>query len=303
MTPELIILIIFILECVAGFILFGKVKLVNNSEVLDKNSKVSVIIPARDEECNLPFILGSLREQTVKPYEIIVVDDFSSDKTRKIAEGFKVKVIQNTELPDKWTGKAWALRNGYLESSGDILVFLDADVRLAPRGLEVLLKNRQKADGVISVVPYHYTEKFYERFALMPNILGVFAFTSIFERNNSKKALYGSCIVAKREDYDKVNGHTSVKSEVLDDITLGKNFSEIGVKIENFIGCNLVSFRMYPNGLKSEMQGFGKGAVLSAASLKKITTVFIAIWIAGLLAREFAISVLLNFRLKWAWFF
>lgn len=293
MILEVKILIIFIIECIISFILFGKIRLDNNGESLDNNDKVSVIIPARDEEGNIPFILSSLKKQTYKPYEIIVVDDFSTDRTSEIAGRFDVTVLQNTTLPENWTGKSWAIRNGYLKSSGNILVFLDADVRLEPVGLETLLKNRKRTGGVISVVPYHLAEKFYERFSMLPNILGVFAFTSLFERKNSNKALYGSCIVATREDYEKINGHISVKDKILDDINLGKRFSAAGIKIENFIGRNFVSFRMYPDGLKSEMQGFGKGAVLSTATLRTVTTVFISIWLVGLLATEIMTPFLL----------
>ncbi|MFA6308456.1 MAG: glycosyltransferase family 2 protein [Clostridia bacterium] len=296
MILEVKILIIIIIECIIGFILFGKIRLDNNGVSLDNNDKVSVIIPARDEESNIPFILDSLKKQTYKPYEIIVVDDFSTDRTREIAGQYDVTVIQNTTLPEYWTGKSWAIRNGYLKSSGNILVFLDADVRLEPKGLETLLKNRQRIDGVISVVPFHVAEKFYERFSMLMNILGVFAFTSLFERKNSNKALYGSCIVAKREDYDKINGHICVKDEILDDINLGKRFSAAGIKIENFIGRNSVSFRMYPDGLRSEMQGFGKGAFLSTATLKTVTTIFISVWLVGLLATEFVTPVLLLFK-------
>lgn len=278
------ILLVFLLLCTSGFILFAKAKLNNHGELLEKNSRISVIIPARNEEKNISLILSSLNAQTYAPYEIIVIDDFSSDRTNEIAKQYDVKIIKNSQLPDGWTGKNWAVWNGFLNSSGDILIFLDADVRLAPRALESLLAAREKVDGVISVVPYHHTVRFYERFSLVPYILGVFAFTSPFERRSTKKGLYGSCIAATRDDYQKINGHDSVKSELLDDLNLGKKFSEAGIKVENFIGCDLVSFRMYPNGLRSEIEGFGKGAVLGTSTLKPATVILIALWILGLLS-------------------
>lgn len=287
------ILIILACSCIFGFVLFSNVLLHNGNSSDIEESKVSVIIPARNEEHNLPVILTSLREQTVRPYEIIVIDDMSADKTYEIAESFGVKVIRNTELPEKWTGKSWALWNGVKESSGDILVFLDADVRLAPKALETLLKSRAACKGAISVVPYHKTEKFYERLSLIPCILGVLAFTSPFERNSKSKGLYGSCIVMTRQDYSKIEGHDSIKSEVLDDLTLGKKLSDAGVPIENYIGYELVSFRMYPKGLRSELEGFGKSAVLSMADLRPLTILCIAIWFIGLLAVQFITPVLM----------
>jgi 4,4'-diaponeurosporenoate glycosyltransferase len=289
-------LIVLILQWFSGFILFAKIPLNVGKESHKGNSRVSIIIPARNEEKNLPFILDSLKLQTYIPYEIIVVDDFSSDRTSEIARQYGVKVIQNTQLPDHWTGKTWAVWNGFLQSTGNILVFLDADVRLAPRALEALVHTRERSGGAISVVPYHHTEKFYERLSLVPYLLGIFAFTSPFERKNTQKGLYGSCIVTTREDYVKINGHESIRSELLDDLNLGKKFAQAGINVENFIGCDLVSFRMYPNGIKSELQGFGKGAVLSTATLRPATIVLIALWLLGLFAVGFITPVLLPFR-------
>jgi 4,4'-diaponeurosporenoate glycosyltransferase len=287
------ILILFILGCVSGFILFSRILLEDDGIPFESNKKVSVIIPTRNEEENLPFILASLNAQTFKPYEIIVVDDFSEDETKKIAQNYGAKTIENSELPAGWTGKSWSVWNGFNHSSGDILVFLDADVRLKPRALEVLLKMREKEDGVISVVPHHYTEKLYERFSLISNILGIFAFTSPFERRNPEKGLYGSCIVAQREAYEKVGGHNSIRAEILDDLKLGKKFSNLGVKVKNFIGYGFVYFRMYPHGIVSEMQGFGKGAILSAATLKPKTIILIVAWLLGLISSGIVTPVLL----------
>jgi glycosyltransferase involved in cell wall biosynthesis len=277
----------------AGFALFARITLSDRLSGTEDELRVSVIIPARNEEKNLPFLLDSLMEQRVKPYEIIVVDDFSSDRTYEIASSYGIKVIKNEELPENWTGKTWAVWNGFKAATGDIMVFLDADVRLSPDALGVLLHERSEAGGAISVVPYHKTEKLYEKLSLILYILGIFAFTSPFERRSRVKGLYGSCIVISREDYEKVNGHGGIKSELLDDLNLGKKLSSAGVKIKNFIGHRYVCFRMYPYGLKSELQGFGKGAVLSTATLRPPTIFAIALWIVGLLASGFAAPALL----------
>ncbi|MDF2724550.1 MAG: glycosyl transferase family 2 [Paenibacillus sp.] len=249
--------------------------------------KLSIIIPARNEEHNLPHLLSSLKAQTIRmPLEIIVVDDHSEDRTRAIAESFGVNVIANPVLPPGWTGKNWAVWNGYRQSTGDHLAFLDADVRLAPHALQSLVQAREQSGGTISVVPFHVAEKFYERLALIPNLLGLFAFTSPMERTNPQKGLYGSCIVTTRELYERVNGHEGVKAELLDDLNLGAKFMEAGIPVANYIGCDTVSFRMYPGGIKSEIEGFGKGAVLSTSKLRLPTTLLVAVWLIGLLAAE-----------------
>ncbi|WP_339809899.1 glycosyltransferase family 2 protein [Paenibacillus sp. FSL R7-0189] len=280
------LLIIIGVGCLSGFILFRKNILAADHEHFQGPEKLSIIIPARNEEYNLRFLLDSLQLQTVTPYEIIVVDDFSEDRTKEIAESYGVKVIANSSLPEGWTGKSWAVWNGYLQASGDIFAFLDADIRLKPNALASLLKARELSKGVISVVPFHHTEKLFEKLALIMNMLGILTFTSVFEKNNAKKGLYGSCILALRQDYEKVNGHQSIRSEVLDDLSLGEKFIAAGVPIRNFIGYGLVSFRMYPKGIKSEIEGFSKGAVLSTSTLSPRTIIPIALWVVGLIISE-----------------
>ncbi|WP_256762121.1 glycosyltransferase family 2 protein [Cohnella sp. WQ 127256] len=275
--------ILLLVGCLSGFFLFRKNTLPLTHEPHQNLRRLSVIIPARNEQCNLPHLLDSLKSQTVHPFEIIVVDDFSDDRTREIAESYGVKVIPNSSIPEGWTGKSWAVWNGYLHASGDVFAFLDADIRLAPNALSALIQARERSKGVISVVPFHHTEKLYEKLAMVLNMLGIFTFTSIFERRNPGKGLYGSCILALREDYEKINGHESVKSEVLDDLFLGSKFSEAGVPINNYIGYGLVSFRMYPQGIQSEIEGFSKGAVLSTSTLSLLTIIPIAMWVVGLI--------------------
>ncbi|MWC28813.1 glycosyltransferase family 2 protein [Paenibacillus sp. MMS18-CY102] len=293
----MIVLGFIITGCLSGFILFRKntVPILPNSESVAHTGlsprKVSVIIPARNEEQNLPVLLESLQAQSAPPYEIIVVDDFSEDQTRAIAQQYGVRVIVNSALPEGWTGKSWAVWNGYLHAAGDVLVFLDADIRLQPHALASLLHVRERFKGVISVVPYHHAERMYEKLALILNMLGIFAFTSMFERHNPRKGLYGSCIIALREDYERINGHASVKSEVLDDLLIGSKFMAASIPVTNFIGHGLVSFRMYPSGIRSEIEGFSKGAVLSTATLRPWTTILIAIWVIGLLASNVGILV------------
>jgi hypothetical protein len=201
-------------------------------------------------------------------------------------------VIANGELPEGWTGKTWAVWNGYRRASGDVLAFIDADVRFAPKALESLIRERDARGGAISVIPYHAAERFYETLAFLPNLLGIFAFTSPFERSKREKGLYGACILVDRAGYETVRGHDSVKSLMLDDISLGRELSEAGVKVTNFVGADLVRFRMYPYGLRSELEGFGKGAVLSTATLSPFTVALIVPWLLGLIAVQFATPVL-----------
>lgn len=285
---EAAIILVLLCACAAGFVLFRRntVPVSRLGPVIA--GKLSIIIPARNEERNLPYLLQSLETQTYASLEIIVVDDCSEDRTRAIAESFGVRVITNTEPPEGWTGKNWAVWNGYLHATGDLIAFLDADVRLSPHALKSLLKAREQTGGVISVVPYHEAVRFYERLALIPNLLGLYAFTSPFERSNPSKGLYGSCIVTARADYERAHGHEGIKGELLDDLNLGAQFTSVGVPVTNYIGYEMVSFRMYPGGIRSEIEGFSKGAVLSTSKLSGWTTLLVAVWLVGLIAAEAA---------------
>ncbi|GER70105.1 glycosyl transferase [Weizmannia acidilactici] len=270
----------------SGMVLFRKNSVPQKSGKRYSHETISVIIPARNEEKHLPPLLESLWRQTVKPDEIIVVDDHSEDQTKEIAERCGAAVFFAPDLPESWTGKTWAVWNGYLRSSGDFLVFLDADIRLAENAIVSLIAEQKRQGGVISVVPYHHTEKFHEKFAMILNLLGIFAFTSPFERKNRQKGLYGACIVATRKDYEKIGGHQSIHAEMLDDLNLGARFQNAGIRVTNLIGSGLVSFRMYPDGIKSELEGFAKGAVLSTSAIHSFTLAAIILWILGLLLSE-----------------
>lgn len=289
----MIVAMLLICACASGFLLFRRNTLPLPLPGLPPQppsfqGKLSVIIPARNEEHNLPHLLRSLQAQTFGKMEIIVVDDHSEDRTREVAEQFGVTVISCPSLPLGWTGKNWAVWNGYQQASGDPIAFLDADVRLAPHAMQALLAARAQNGGTISVVPYHEAEQFYEQLALITNLLGLYAFTSPMERTNPQKGLYGSCIVTTRADYEKVKGHESVRAELLDDLNLGAQFMQAGIPVTNYIGHGTVSFRMYPGGIRSEIEGFSKGAVLSTSKLSLWTTMLVAVWLIGLIASETA---------------
>ncbi|MEZ0117856.1 UNVERIFIED_ORG: 4,4'-diaponeurosporenoate glycosyltransferase [Heyndrickxia coagulans] len=268
-----------------GFVLFRKRPLPQANGTAGRE-KISVIIPARNEENTLPALLDSLNKQTTKPGEIIVVDDHSEDKTKETAEKFGVTVVSAPDLPDGWTGKTWAVWNGYVKSTGDLLIFLDADIRLAEHAISSLVTAQKQQGGAISVVPYHHTEKFYEKLAMVLNLLGIFSFTSPFERLNRQKGLYGACICVSREDYDKIGGHGNIRAEMLDDLNLGAHFQQAGIPVTNFTGSGLVFFRMYPGGFSHELQGFAKGAVLSTSAIHPFTIAAVVFWILGLLISE-----------------
>ncbi|NLD39169.1 MAG: glycosyltransferase family 2 protein [Desulfatiglans sp.] len=155
-----------VISLLAGlFLFYGFPTLVTKKKSPILIPKISIIIPARNKENNLPVLLTSLKNQTLLPFEIIVVNDNSTDGTARIAEENGAHVIYSTPLPDGWLGKPWVCYQGAQQAKGDIFIFLDADTFLEPDGLERIIANHE-GSGVISIFPYHRIKKPYEAFSV-----------------------------------------------------------------------------------------------------------------------------------------
>jgi 4,4'-diaponeurosporenoate glycosyltransferase len=99
---------------------------------LQGQPRVSVLIPARNEQATLPHLLRAMQQQRLRPLEVIVIDDHSTDQTAAIARTAGVRLIEAPPLPAGWCGKTWALHHGSHQAQGDLLVFLDADTEPVP---------------------------------------------------------------------------------------------------------------------------------------------------------------------------
>ncbi|HEX8894267.1 MAG TPA: glycosyltransferase family A protein, partial [Terriglobales bacterium] len=130
---------------------------------------VSVIIPARNEEANLQPCLQSLVSQTAPPFELIVVDDHSTDRTRSIAQSFPtVRVLEADPLPDGWSGKSNACWTGAKLAKGKWLLFTDADTRHVINSIEQGFREAASNHAaLLSYSPKQEVHGFWEH-ALMP---------------------------------------------------------------------------------------------------------------------------------------
>jgi 4,4'-diaponeurosporenoate glycosyltransferase len=134
----------------------------------------SIVIPARNEEQNLPRLLASIADSATRPAEVLVIDDASTDKTAPVAGSFGAQVLMSAQLPPGWTGKSWACHQGAQRAIGDLLLFLDADTYFVSGGLDRLiacwLRGRDRR-FVISLLPYHEMTDAYEQLSLIFNLL------------------------------------------------------------------------------------------------------------------------------------
>ncbi len=254
MTP--MVLVIFGLAL--GFVLLGNLRALRGER---GSQTVSIIIPARNEASSLPHLLASLADQTSPATEVFVVDDGSTDATASIASAAGATVIAAPPLPPGWVGKPWACRAGATRASGDVLVFLDADVVLAPDGLDRIVASWRNAvpDGLLSVQPFHRTAKPYEQLSAYPNLVAMMASGAFIPGHRSwSPVAFGPCLVTSQAAYQAVGGHDVVADEVIEDVHLARAYGSAGRDVHALAGGSAISFRMYPDGLRQLIDGWTK---------------------------------------------
>jgi 4,4'-diaponeurosporenoate glycosyltransferase len=245
----------------------------------------SVIIPARNEARSIGILLRSLAAQPQQPLQVIVVDDQSDDGTGALARGFPgVTVVEGEPVPEGWMGKAWACHQGTRLSSGSTLVYLDADVELAPGSLEALVAEHSSRGGLVSVQPFHTMHRAYERLSALFNVVGFMGIGAASPgRDARSRGAYGPALVTSREDYLRVGGHDRVRGEIVEDIALAGAFARAGLPVHTFGGGDAVAFRMYPGGLGQLLEGWSKNVATGAGSVGLGRLFLIGFWLTTLL--------------------
>jgi len=222
------------------------------TDIVSRPPAVSVIIPARNEEVSLGKCLESLVAQAGVSFEIIVVDDHSTDRTRDIASSFfseKMCVIEAGPLPPGSTGKNNAATAGSKIARGDWLLFTDADtVHLSGSLARSLEEAKRHHAAMLSYSPEQVVDSFWEK-SVMPVIFAELA--SSFrpsEVSNPKSpaaAANGQYLLITREAYDAVGGHATIAASLLEDVALARAVKRSGRKIFFRYGGDAVRTRMY----------------------------------------------------------
>ena len=269
-----------------GFIFFFRVPVCNNKHT--KNTArptVSIVVPARNEETNIPNLVRSLKGQIKADDEIIVVDDHSEDNTAAVAEQEGARVIKSRRMPPGWIGKTWACYQGARKAGGELLVFLDADTFIEKGGLDRILSNYIANDGVLSIQPYHRVRKLYEQLSALFNLVLMAAMGSFTILGEIIKpiGLFGPVMVLEKKLYLESGGFEKVKAEILDDLAYGAEFKKRGVKLYCYGGRGTASFRMYPGGMGQLITGWSKGFAMGAVKTSIPVLFMIIAWITGAL--------------------
>ncbi len=234
---------------------------------LKSTPKVSILIPARNEEQNIGKCLEGLLKQDYPNFEIIVLNDHSEDDTLKIIQqdqksDNRIKYIDGKDLPDGWIGKNWACHQLSQEASGEIFIFTDADNRHAPFAVKNTVAHIQNLKlGLISAFPQQWTITLPEK--LIVPIMDIFVYgilplwSTYYLSFSSMAAANGQWIAVTKEAYQQLGGHATVKNELVEDTFLARLAKKKKIKILTTAGTDAVFSRMYQNA-NEVWHGFSK---------------------------------------------
>jgi chlorobactene glucosyltransferase len=266
--------------------------------------RVSILVPARNEEGNIGPCLRSLLAQEYPDYEVLALDDSSRDRTATVlaalaAEHPRLRVLRGRSVPRGWMGKHWACQQLAEAAQGELLLFTDADTRHDPRALAdgVAALAAQDAD-LVTGYPREEVVSWAERLAVPFFVGSFFFFLPVPLAHRPSASLLSMCVgqymLFRRSAYEYLGGHAAVRQQVLDDVALGRLAKKRGLRLRMLDAGNRVRCRMYHNW-QEIAAGFGKnlfggfggsllgflGTWLGVLTLVLAPLLNIALWAAG----------------------
>lgn len=247
----------FLIYAIVFFKRLPKLESINQQEqqdtvVINGYPKVSVILPARNEERYIAKCLDSLLKQIYPNFEILAINDSSSDKTGEIIQRYhisnsKVVAINAESKPEEegWIGKNWACYQGYLNSTGEIFLFTDADTvhSNSTMSLAVTYLRNHNLDA-LTVIPKILSENDIWIKITLPLLwtLSYVKYSALCANNPKSKVGYffGSFFIITRKTYEAVGTHKAVKSEIVEDGALGRKVKEEKFKLRIIRGERFV---------------------------------------------------------------
>jgi chlorobactene glucosyltransferase len=261
---------------------------------------VSVLIPARNEEKVIGDCVRSLLAQDYPSFEVLVLDDQSSDGTRSILEGIassqpNLEILFGSAPPEGWLGKNWACEQLAQAAQGDLLLFTDADTFHKPQALHAIVTAfmGERAD-LLTGYPRQEMRTWGERllvpfFSWAPLCFNPLELAYRL-RLPSLSTAVGQMILFHRDAYQSIGGHKSVKSSIVDDMMLARQIKAAGlcwrmVKIDDLLSC-----RMYAGG-REAFNGFVKN-FFAVFDFRLLTYLFVFIWLAVMFWRPLILLAL-----------
>ncbi len=264
-------LIAFSLIVIAIVSLYNVFTFVRVKRILDIEHQapfVSILVPARNEERGIRECIESLCTQIYPSYEVIVLDDNSTDSTSEILSELKEEfpdkliVINGAALPQKWIGKSYACHQLSLKANGEYLLFTDADTIHSPYSLLSLIRtSRHYQADLLTAVPDQQLSSLWEHIMVpfmhllyhgyLPNSLIYASADARFIAAN------GQIMLFRHDAYHEIEGHKSVRYSLVEDIDLARTIKRNNGKVVLANAIDIVSCSMY-SGFSEVFKGFSK---------------------------------------------
>lgn len=250
----------------------------DHSEIPEPAPFVSVLIPARDEEANIGVCLGSLQQQDYPNFEVLVLDDNSSDNTAKVveriaAEDSRIRLIKGGPLPEGWAGKPFACYQLAKRSRGSWLLFVDADTIHASHMLRSMLALALRLrPSLLSGFPRQLATSLPQKVAIPVLYFVILSWLPLWWMQRSKDVkpslAIGQFLLFPRDEYWRVGGHKAVRSRILEDVWLGAEVIRHGGRHVAVDLSPVVSCHMY-HSVGAMWEGFIKW-IYSVAALSPL---------------------------------
>lgn len=267
----------------------------------DRFPRLSVLVPARDEEANIGPCVRSLLAQEYPDFEVRVLDDASSDGTGRILSALaeehdRLQVLVGRPLPSDWLGKHWACHQLAQAAEGELLLFTDADTRHHPHtfGDAVAALLAEEAD-LLTALPRYEVVSWAERLVVPVLAWSIFSFLPLGLARRLRlpalSATVGQFMLFRRRAYEQVGGHAAVREQVVDDLALGWRIKAYGLRWRLLDGGRHIRCRMY-QGFCGVYEGFSKN-LLAAFGYNVPLFVFVWLWL-GIVFWEPLIVIILG---------
>jgi len=246
---------------------------------------VSILVPARDEEINIESCLRSLLAQDYPAFEVLVLDDASSDQTPRILQGLaaespRLRVLIGQPLPESWLGKHWACHQLVEAARGEILLFTDADVRHQPQALTnaICAMEQERAD-MLTALPREEVITLGEQLTVPLFGWSFLAFQPLLLIHHSRipgiSVAVGQFMLFRREALQRIGGFAAVRGDVADDLALARRIRNAGLRLRVVDGTRRVTCRMY-RSFPQAFAGFSKNLF---AAFRYRLPLFLFVWL------------------------